>query len=237
MKLKVQLVVKNVGKQQGLVIPVGVREFVIGREPGCQLRPASDLISKKHCALQITPQGCFLEDFKSTNGTRVNGQAVDGRCPVKHGDIIGVGTLEFELQILATPAVSAAPAGSQPLSNVASPTPIPPFSKAIIALHGKVATPSKSIAKPEPVAEPKNQEPSALDDDIAALLMGDDPISDSKAHILESPTLAVSPEEAKAMGIHPEGVQPGGPPAKPVPAVASSDSAKSLLDRYMRRPR
>ena len=32
--MKVQLVVKNVGKQQGLVIPVGVREFVIGREPG-----------------------------------------------------------------------------------------------------------------------------------------------------------------------------------------------------------
>ena len=62
--MRVQLVVKNAGKQQGMVIPVTVRQFVIGREEGCQLRPASDLISKKHCAILIANQGVFVEDFK-----------------------------------------------------------------------------------------------------------------------------------------------------------------------------
>ncbi|MEY3711570.1 MAG: Inner rane component of cytoplasmic domain, partial [Bacteroidota bacterium] len=46
------------------------------------------------------------EDFKSTNGTRINGTAIQGRVPVKHGDTLSVGTLDFELQVLATAATA-----------------------------------------------------------------------------------------------------------------------------------
>lgn len=252
--MRVQLVVKNPGKQQGMAIPITVRQFLIGREEGCQLRPASELISKRHCAILIAPQGIFVEDFKSTNGTRVNGTAIQGRVPVKHGDTLSVGTLDFELQVLATAApaqpkpVAPTPPAAKP-GSIASPTPIPPTSKVVQAMAGQVGS---APAQPKPVgpalvaekpaapaqaAAPKNTEPSAVDDDLAALLMDDDPVSDSKAALMESPTVAEATEETKAIEA-PGATQPyAGAPQKPTPAMSSSDSARALLDKLMRRPR
>ena len=256
--MRVQLVVKNAGKQQGMVIPVTVRQFVIGREEGCQLRPASDLISKKHCAILIATQGVFVEDFKSTNGTKVNGIVIDGRVAIKHGDSLSVGTLEFELQILAdapaqasaTTAKPTAPGGPAKPVSIASPTPIPPTNKTIAALAGQVAVPPQLAAQPKPSAPaptpkvvvatspPNSQEPSAMDDDFAALLMDDDPVSDSKAPIMEAPTVAIPIDDGKPADDAPQGYQPyAGAPPKPIPSMSSADSAKALLDKLMRRPR
>lgn len=254
--MRVQLVVKNPGKQQGMAIPITVRQFLIGREEGCQLRPASELISKRHCAILIATQGIFVEDFKSTNGTRVNGTAIQGRVPVKHGDTLSVGTLDFELQVLATaPAAQAkpvVPAGTKP-GSIASPTPIPPTSMVVQAMAGQVgaapaqppaqakpvatAPAAQKPAPPAPVSTPNSSEPSAVDDDLAALLMDDDAVSDSKAALMEAPTVAEATEETKAIEA-PGANQPyGGAPSKPTPAMSSSDSARALLDKLMRRPR
>ncbi len=254
--MRVQLVVKNPGKQQGMAIPIAVRQFLIGREEGCQLRPASELISKRHCAILIAPQGIFVEDFKSTNGTRVNGTAIQGRVPVKHGDTLSVGTLDFELQVLATaPAAQSKPvapvAPEAKSGSIASPTPIPPTSKIVQAMAGQVgaetvqtpsqtkaAGPAQATGKPvAPAPVPASNEPSAVDDDLAALLMDDDPVSDSKAALMEAPTVAEATGETKAIEA-PEANQPyGGAPPKPTPSMSSSDSARALLEKLMRRPR
>ena len=251
--MRVQLVVKNPGKQQGMAIPISVRQFLIGREEGCQLRPASELISKRHCAILIDAQGIFVEDFKSTNGTRINGTAIQGRVPVKHGDTLSVGTLDFELQVLATaataqPKPASAPAGAAKPGNIAGPTPIPSTSKIVQAMAGQVgaapaqakpAAPAPSEQKPAapaPVPTPKSAEPSAVDDDLAALLMDDDPVSDSKAALMESPTVAEATEETKAIEAPANQPYAGAPP-KATPAMSSSDSARALLDKLMRRPR
>jgi len=251
--MRVQLVVKNPGKQQGMAIPISVRQFLIGREEGCQLRPASELISKRHCAILIDAQGIFVEDFKSTNGTRINGTAIQGRVPVKHGDTLSVGTLDFELQVLATAAMAqpkpaSAPAGAAKPGNIAGPTPIPSTSKIVQAMAGQVGaapaqakpaapTPSEQKpAAPAPVPTPKSAEPSAVDDDLAALLMDDDPVSDSKAALMESPTVAEATEETKAIEAPANQPYAGAPP-KPTPSMSSSDSARTLLDKLMRRPR
>lgn len=255
--MRVQLVVKNAGKQQGMVIPVAVRQFFIGREEGCQLRPANELISKRHCAILIAPQGVFVEDFKSTNGTRINGAPIQGRVPVKHGDTLSVGTLDFELQIFATapapqtkPSAPASPVAPK-AGSIASPTPLPPTNKTVQSIAGKVGiapsapttpampstqAPAPLAAKPTVPSTPK-AEPSAVDDDLAALLMDDDPVSDSKAPIMEAPTVEASTEEAK-LSPNPDANQPyAGAPPKPTPAMSSSDSARALLEKLMRRPR
>lgn len=257
LSMRVQLVVKNAGKQQGMVIPVAVRQFFIGREEGCQLRPANELISKRHCAILIAPQGVFVEDFKSTNGTRINGAPIQGRVPVKHGDTLSVGTLDFELQIFATapapqtkPGAPAAPVAPK-AGSIASPTPLPPTNKTVQSIAGKVGiapsapttpampstqAPAPLAAKPAVPSTPK-VEPSAVDDDLAALLMDDDPVSDSKAPIMEAPTVEASTEEAK-LSPTPDANQPyAGAPPKPTPAMSSSDSARALLEKLMRRPR
>ena len=76
--MKVSLVVMSDGKAKGQAIPVTLPQFVIGRDPQCQLRPASPVISKRHCALLVRGEQVFVRDFESTNGTFVNDQPVKG---------------------------------------------------------------------------------------------------------------------------------------------------------------
>jgi pSer/pThr/pTyr-binding forkhead associated (FHA) protein len=104
--MKLSLVVTTAGKAAGQVIPVKLTQFVIGRDPQCNLRPASALISKRHCAILVKNGQVFVRDFDSTNGTFVNDQQISGEVPLKHDDALKVGPLEFKVQIEGQPSVS-----------------------------------------------------------------------------------------------------------------------------------
>src|SRR3954471_9502842 len=94
--MKLSLVVAQ-GVHAGKVIPVTSTEFVIGRDPQWQLRPASPAISKQHCALTTRGDKVFVRDCGSTNGTFINDEQVAGEREAKTGDKLKVGPLEFEL--------------------------------------------------------------------------------------------------------------------------------------------
>src|SRR5205085_10446277 len=91
--MKVKLVVAQ-GVPAGKEIPIAGNEFAIGRDPQCQLRPASPAISKKHCAVIIRGEKVFVRDFGSTNGTFVDGKQVQGeveapsQCELKAGPLV-----------------------------------------------------------------------------------------------------------------------------------------------------
>jgi pSer/pThr/pTyr-binding forkhead associated (FHA) protein len=106
--MKLSLVVLTPGKTEGKVIPITLSQFVIGRDPQCHLRPASAVISKRHCALLVRDGKIYLRDFDSTNGTFVNDQPVKGEVEVKHDDRLKVGPLLFGLSVemTATPPVN-----------------------------------------------------------------------------------------------------------------------------------
>lgn len=115
--MKVSLVVVK-GKPEGMVIPIKVPRFVIGRDKECQLRPGSDLVSKQHCAFQATKQGITLCDLGSTNGTFLNEQRVEKEQLLKDGDQIRVGPLTFALRIVtdaAKPPMPTPVPGQKPL--------------------------------------------------------------------------------------------------------------------------
>ena len=80
------LVVLAAGKQQGQVLPVKPPQFLVGRDPGCHLRPASHLISDRHCAIRQRHGKAFLRDLASTAGTSVNGRPAQGEVELQHGD-------------------------------------------------------------------------------------------------------------------------------------------------------
>src|SRR4051812_2979685 len=65
--MKVSLVVAS-GVHQGKAIPIAVPQFLIGRDPQCHLRPASQAVSKQHCAVVVRDGQVYLKDFGSTNG-------------------------------------------------------------------------------------------------------------------------------------------------------------------------
>jgi len=106
--MKLCLVVLTPGKSEGKVIPVTLSQFVIGRDPQCHLRPASAVISKRHCALLVRDGKIFLRDFDSTNGTFINDEPVKGEVEVHHDDRLKVGPLLFGVRVeaAATPPVN-----------------------------------------------------------------------------------------------------------------------------------
>lgn len=106
--MKVSLVVEQ-GKQAGLEIPLRGSEFFIGRDPRCQLKPASDLVSKLHCCIAMGTQVVTVRDLGSTNGTFVNGDRIEKPTRMANGDILKIGPLQFRLSV----AVEVATAGKR----------------------------------------------------------------------------------------------------------------------------
>jgi pSer/pThr/pTyr-binding forkhead associated (FHA) protein len=102
--MKLSLVVINAGKASGQTISIKTPQFVIGRDPECNLRPASAMISKKHCALAVKGGQVFLQDFESTNGTFVNEKQITGTVELKNEDVLKVGPLSFKVVIETTPS-------------------------------------------------------------------------------------------------------------------------------------
>jgi predicted component of type VI protein secretion system len=104
--MKLSLVVLAAGKMQGKVIPITVPEFVVGRDPQCQLRPASALISNRHCAFIQREGKVFARDLSSTNGTLINDRPFTGDIEVHNGDVLKAGPLAFRIVLETTVPVT-----------------------------------------------------------------------------------------------------------------------------------
>src|SRR5262249_22950112 len=101
--MNLALVVMTPGKLEGKAIPITRLQFVIGRDPHCHLRPASPVVSKRHCALVSRGEQAFVHDFHSTNGTFLNDQPVKGELELHNGDVLKVGPITFAVSLEATP--------------------------------------------------------------------------------------------------------------------------------------
>ena len=88
------------GKQDGKLIPLTTRKFLIGREHDCHLRPNSESVSRHHCAITIDDFSVRVRDLGSSNGTHLNGTRLIGSQPATNGDRLSVGGLEFVIQFV-----------------------------------------------------------------------------------------------------------------------------------------
>src|SRR5437899_13075750 len=99
--MKLSLVVETAGKWEGKTIPITLSQLIIGRDPQCHLRPASPMISKRHCAVLVRGDKAFLRDFGSTNGSMVNDQPVTGEVELHDKDNVKIGPLLFVVRLEA----------------------------------------------------------------------------------------------------------------------------------------
>src|SRR5207248_2628153 len=53
-------------------------EYLIGREPDCDVQINAEMVSRKHARLTINYDHALIEDLGSSNGTFVNGKRVTG---------------------------------------------------------------------------------------------------------------------------------------------------------------
>lgn len=103
------------GKNDGREISISVPRFIIGRGETAHLRPASDLVSREHTAVEIGDGKVIIRDMGSRNGTFVNGVRITTPHEGRAGDSIRVGRLLFEL--LLDPVKSGLK--KPPIANIA----------------------------------------------------------------------------------------------------------------------
>lgn len=247
--MKLSLVVLTPGPNQGKLLEIKLSQFVVGRDPQCQLRPASPMISKRHCAILQREAKAFIRDFGSTNGTFVNNEAIKGEIELHNGDQLKIGPLLFEVRL----EVSA------PVNRPTPPPPTKPATRTIPAVKASTPIPgNKATAKPAAKEQPpkvdspptESEKPAATtgqgesgssnDDDIAAMLLslhddGDSGSSGIAPEVPEGSTVHELPlpsEVASEMAKN----EPTEKPKVSSPGN-TSQAAKNILEKYMKRPR
>jgi hypothetical protein len=70
-------------------LPLG--ETIVGRDVGCRLRFNDPAVSRKHLRFIRRADEIFVEDLKSSNGTKLNGSPITSPTRLRDGDAIMVG--------------------------------------------------------------------------------------------------------------------------------------------------
>jgi pSer/pThr/pTyr-binding forkhead associated (FHA) protein len=70
------------------------RTTVVGREATCDIVIPDRQVSRHHIRLKIVPEGVYLEDLDSKNGTHHNGQKLKEVILLQDGDIIQVALVQ-----------------------------------------------------------------------------------------------------------------------------------------------
>jgi pSer/pThr/pTyr-binding forkhead associated (FHA) protein len=90
----------------GCVYPVPRDGVVIGRGADCDIAVDGTDVSRRHAVVK-PGRGGFVVTDESANGTFVNGTRMAGTQTLKHGDVLGIGTEEFRVDIDASPLAAA----------------------------------------------------------------------------------------------------------------------------------
>ena len=69
--------------------------MTIGRHPCCEIVLDHGAVSREHARIVKEPQGYFVEDLHSRNGTYLNGRMIDSKIRVFSEDVIRICDVEF----------------------------------------------------------------------------------------------------------------------------------------------
>lgn len=85
------------GPCEGQFHRLGDRATVVGRDEGCVLQIADELVSRRHLEIRYdaTLPGYALRDLGSANGTRLNDRPLEGPATLADGDLISIGRSEL----------------------------------------------------------------------------------------------------------------------------------------------
>lgn len=92
-----QLVISE-GKETGREFEFDQDSVVIGRTAECDVILYEAGVSRKHARILVDEGGIWIEDLGSSNGTRVNGETITQKQPLKDGDTISMGPVVFNFK-------------------------------------------------------------------------------------------------------------------------------------------
>lgn len=77
-------------------LPLETALLVMGRDPSCSLPfPMDAELSRRHLTVEREGEDWFVKDLGSTNGTRLNGQPLQGKKPLNVGDTISASKISL----------------------------------------------------------------------------------------------------------------------------------------------
>jgi len=91
-------VVVTEGQLAGTSLPLGRGGILIGRSPECTLVLDDEFSSGRHARILARPEGWFVEDLGSRNGTFLGGSRLTGPVPVGIGSVLRIGRTTLELR-------------------------------------------------------------------------------------------------------------------------------------------
>jgi hypothetical protein len=87
-------------------IPVGAAyalpadtHALAGRSPDMDIFLDDTFVSTKHALFEVTAEGLWVEDLRSTNGTQVNGTVIEESTLLEAGDRVAVGDTVFHVEV------------------------------------------------------------------------------------------------------------------------------------------
>ena len=93
-----RVVMISQGSQAGLSAELAGGVIMIGRGADCQLILDDDYVSTRHARVVATPDGIYVEDLGSTNGTYVNGQRITAPTTITLADSVRIGKTMMKLE-------------------------------------------------------------------------------------------------------------------------------------------
>jgi hypothetical protein len=97
-RAKGRLVVVADGDGKGRVFEIDAAAVTVGRGHANDIPLDDEFASTQHARLEARPDGVWLEDVGSTNGTVVNGTPIDGPRKLTPGDVIRIGDTDFRFE-------------------------------------------------------------------------------------------------------------------------------------------
>lgn len=91
-------VVTSDGPLRGRVMVVDADEQILGRRSTSDLVLDDPHVSRAHAAVRKAAGAVLIEDLKSTGGTWVNDEQVQGSAALKHGDVVKFGNVETRFE-------------------------------------------------------------------------------------------------------------------------------------------
>jgi Inner membrane component of T3SS, cytoplasmic domain len=116
-----RLIVTTPSHLRGAVFTLPSGRSVLGRAPHSALRLDDPHVSRAHAALRRDATGTTLEDLGSSGGTVVNGIPVAGVRRLRHGDLLGFGTVQVRFEEQAEDGAPTMVGTMRPVPAAAAP--------------------------------------------------------------------------------------------------------------------
>lgn len=101
----------DAGRQ--IVVPFSKDVITIGRKEGNTIRLTERNVSRFHAKLSKEDNHVLVEEIKSFNGVKLNGDRIAGRVQVAAGDVIEIGDYHIELRSALPAFTKLGPAGAK----------------------------------------------------------------------------------------------------------------------------